>query len=361
MTLPQPKPGVLTTLTAIMAGAALMAIAANGLSAAPLHAMHGNASSAALTFLIATVCALTALLFWLPSARRRILAATASRDGRGLVTLCCAVALTAILIAAAVATRVPASVIYGVIPKGLILPAAASFAVLFTVVFILPGLAYRPYHPRLPAAPAVAGPPSKIDWDVRRLRSPALRLAVRALVLGYLALLALAFYAWQFAAVIPDADILGWNRRWVSVTIAVATLPFAMLVAKARLSGGAVDRASHLRAKVPVILGLLLFNGLLAVMLPERVLPLVTNALSNRPESARSYLITEAKARSGLRGCGARIVVHVAGPDSRTYGLCRMPADLSSRAEPGDTLLLFGRDGRFGMTYSRVALAAKGQ
>lgn len=155
---------------------------------------------------------------------------------------------------------------------------------------------------------------------------------------------------------LPDPAIIATNRRYLALSIALPTLAIAIPLWRIPITGTAQGREAHFRAKAPVILGLLLFNGLMAIGLRERALPIVANAVLGAREESRAVTVVEARPRSGLRGCGAKIVVLLDPGTGRHYDLCRMPKELAEKARPGDRLILHGRTAGYGLVLKAAAL-----
>lgn len=346
-----------TAVAAVMAGAGLFAIAARAMHAAVIHLATGNAASAVIVGVIALCCFLAALIFLMPSLLRRLIQAGEEPRHRPAIRLGAIVVLFTLLIAAKVTDRAAADRILGLVPHAALWPATLGVALLFTLAFILPGFAYSTGAAgasdpsRVPDTPRTE---SKLAWSVNNLRSPFLRRAVQALGIGYLALIVLAFYAWAFASVLPDPAILAANRKYLMVTILLPTLAMALPIWRAAITGDAKGTRTHLNVKAPIILGLLLFNGLMAVSLPERALPIVANLALGAHDERREVVVVEAKPRSGQRGCGAKIVVLLDRGTGREYDLCHMPRALAEKARPGDRLVLHGLSAGYGLVLERA-------
>lgn len=173
-----------TAVAAVLAGAALFAIAARGVGAGAIHLLRGHAGQAVIVGVLSAGCFLGALAFLLPGRLRRIIRAGEERRYRVPVTFAATVVLFTILIAAAVTDRASGERILGLVPPAALWPATLAFAALFTLAFILPGLAYRT-GPNLPAnTPEVPQPAPELAWSAKNFRSPLLRRTVLALVLG---------------------------------------------------------------------------------------------------------------------------------------------------------------------------------
>jgi len=350
---------IVTALAALMAGAALFAIAARGIWASVSHALTGNAGNALLVGLIAVACFLAALAFLVPGWFRRIIRTGEQRRYRMPVTFGASVVLLVIAFGAAVTDRASGDQISGLVPHKALLPATLAFAALFCLAFIVPGLAYR-MNPdgkaSLPDASRAPRPAPKLAWSVDNLGSPGLRRAVQASGLVYVALAGLAFYAWAFASVLPDPAIVEANRRFISLSILLPTLVIGLPLWRAPITGGAGGRLDHFKAKGPALLGLLMFNGLMAVNLPERALPILASWVMPGHVDSRAVTVVAAKPRSGQRGCGAKIVILLNPATGRQYDLCHMPHDVARKARPGDGLILHGTSAGFGLVLERATL-----
>ena len=350
---------MVTAVAAFLAGAGLFAIAARGARAGTIHFLTGNMASALIVGSLAFACFVAALTFLMPGRLRRVVRAGEQPRLRPLVRLGAICVLFVLLIGAAVTDRAAGERILGLVPHTALWPVALAFAILFTLAFILPGLAYRtdPVEPSpVPSVPRAPRPLPKLAWSVKDLRSPALRRVLQAAFWAYIALVGFAFYAWAFTSVLPDPSIIEANRKYIIVTILLSTLVMGLPIVRARLSDGARDRLTHFRVKVPIFLGLLMFNGLAAVNLPERALPIAANWVLGHREESREVLVVEAKPRSGQRGCGAKIVVLLTPETGRRYDLCHMPKSIAEAAHPGDTLLLQGQSAGYGLVLERATL-----
>lgn len=347
---------VITTATAIMAGLSLFWIATTGARAAAVHLWHGDIRPALLVGAIAALCLGASLIFLMPAQRRRIIAAGETPQYRQIVGFWASLILLAVLIGAAVLSKGTGDTVLGFVPRSVIFPASVGFALLFLVTFIFPGLAYR-----LSALPrtkprANPRPAPELSWSVTNVRSPALRIGLRVLASGYAVLLLLAFCFWQFAQVIPDPAILDANRSWFALSLLLVSLPLAIPILRAPITGDATTWTDHLRAKWAHVLGVVMFNGLIVLVLPERGLPILANAALGAGWETRPYTVVSAAAKSGLRGCGARIEILLNPATGRTYGLCGIPKGVAGQARPGDTLLVLGRSAGYGLVIKRVML-----
>lgn len=164
----------------------------------------------------------------------------------------------------------------------------------------------------------------------------------------------LAFCFWQFAQVIPDPAILDANRSWFALSLLLVSLPITIPILRAPITGDATTWTDHLRAKWAHVLGVVMFNGLIVLALPERGLPILANAALGASWETRPYMVISATAKSGLRGCGARIEILLNPATGRTYGLCGMPKIIAERARPGDTLNVLGKTSGYGLVIERV-------
>ena len=316
-------------------------------------------ASALIVGSLAFACFVAALTFLMPGRLRRVVRAGEQPRLRPLVRLGAICVLFVLLIGAAVTDRAAGERILGLVPHAALWPVALAFALLFTLAFILPGLAYRTdpaVTSPVPSVPRAPRPLPKLAWSVKDLRSPALRRVLQAAFWAYIALVGFAFYAWAFTSVLPDPSIIEANRKYIIVTILLSTLVMGLPIVRARLSDGARDRLTHFRVKVPIFLGLLMFNGLAAVNLPERALPIAANWVLGDREESREVLVVEAKPRSGQRGCGAKIVVLLTPETGRRYDLCHMPKPIAEAARPGDKLLLHGQSSGYGLVLERATL-----
>ena len=344
----------ITTATALMAGLALFAIAASGVRAVTSHLWYGNFRSALIVGTIAALCFAASLMFLMPGQRRRIIAAGEAPNYRPVVRLAASLVMFAVLIAAAVLERGAGDKTFGLVPRGLIFPASLAFAMLLLVTFIYPGLAYRlSDRPRTEPRPEPR-PAPEMALQAINLRSPVLRLGLRLLGIGYLVLVALAFYFWLFAKVIPHPAIIEANRSYFALSLLLLSLPIAIPVLRTPITGDGTAWTDHLRAKWAAMLGLVMFNSLIVLVLPERGLPILANAALGASLETRPYTVVSSKPKSGLKGCGAKMVILLNPETGRTYGLCGMSKAIAERAAPGDTLHVLGKTSGYGLVIQRV-------
>ncbi len=316
-------------------------------------------ASALIAGSLAFACFVAALTFLMPGRLRRVVRAGEQPRLRPLVRLGAICVLFVLLIGAAVTDRAAGERILGLVPHAALWPVALAFALLFTLAFILPGLAYRTdpaVTSPVPSVPKAPRPLPKLAWSVNDIRSPALRRVLQTAIWAYIALVGFAFYAWAFASVLPDPSILEANRKYLTGTILLSTLVMSLPLLRARLSDDTRDRLTHFRVKAPILLGLLMFNGLMAMSLPERALPIAANWVLGDREESREVLVVESKPRSGQRGCGTKIVVVLNPETGRRYDLCHMPKTIAEAARPGDKLLLHGQSSGYGLVLERATL-----
>ena len=284
---------MVTAVAAFLAGAGLFAIAARGIRAGTIHFLTGNMASALIVGSLAFACFVAALTFLMPGRLRRVVRAGEQPRLRTLVRLGAICVLFVLLIGAAVTDRAAGERILGLVPHAALWPVALAFALLFTLAFILPGLAYRTdpaVTSPVPSVPKAPRPLPKLAWSVNDIRSPALRRVLQTAIWAYIALVGFAFYAWAFASVLPDPSILEANRKYLTGTILLSTLVMSLPLLRARLSDDTRDRLTHFRVKAPILLGLLMFNGLMAMSLPERALPIAANWVLGRRTLQRRAL-----------------------------------------------------------------------
>ena len=169
---------MVTAVAAFLAGAGLFAIAARGIRAGTIHFLTGNMASALIVGSLAFACFVAALTFLMPGRLRRVVRAGEQPRLRTLVRLGAICVLFVLLIGAAVTDRAAGERILGLVPHAALWPVALAFALLFTLAFILPGLAYRTdpaVTSPVPSVPKAPRPLPKLAWSVNDIRSPALR------------------------------------------------------------------------------------------------------------------------------------------------------------------------------------------
>jgi hypothetical protein len=344
---------IITTTVAIITGAALFATACRGIWALSVHIQRGDTSSALSVGLLSLAAFLVSLAFLMPSVLRRMIELGGKPGYRGPISFGASLVLLAVLLACAGAERQPGNLMFGILTRASFAALVLTYSVLFLIVFIYPGYAY-PARQRGDALP-VQAPRPRIVNGLDHIKTPWLRGVIRVAALGYLALWGFAFYAFQFAQVIPEPVIVEANRRYLVWTVLLSLLPLGAFLAAAPISDGKTFM-DHVRAKWFLLLGIGLFNGFAFIDLPERGLPILANALFEAKLEVQSYQVISAKPKSGLRGCGARVVILLNPETGRSYGLCRVPIKIAERAKSGDMLDVLGRSAGFGLTIERFQL-----
>lgn len=320
-----------------MAGLSLFGIAATGARAVTSHLWYGDLRSALIVGTLAALCFAASLIFLMPGRLRRLIALRAGSFAQVFFAI---VVLFVVLVATAVVERGAGEKVLGLVPRGFIVPISATLSILFFVAFVFPGIAYPASIKN--KAPRPAGPAPKLVPVDNTLLSPWLRFALRALAIAHVALWGLAFWAWAFATVIPEPAIIEANRKYIVLTLLLSILPLGTFLALAPITNGST-RQDHLRVKLPVLLGLLLGNGLAAVVLPERVLPKVANAVLGASWETRPYAVVSSTAKSGLKGCRVKVVILLNPATGRKYDLCGVSKTIAERARPGATLNVLGK------------------
>jgi hypothetical protein len=343
---------LITTVVAIVTGAALFATACRGIWALSVHIQRGDTSSALSVGLLSIAAFVVSLLFLMPSALRHIIELGGKPGYRGPITFGASLVLFAVLLASAGAERQPGNLVFGILTRASFAALVLTYSVLFLIVFIYPGYAYPARQRDEPTVPA---PKPRIVQGLDHIKSPWLRGAIRITGIGYLMLLGFAFYAHQFAHVIPEPAIVEANRRYLILTCLLTLLPLGALLAAHPISDGST-LTDHFRAKVFPLLGIGLIHGLACIVLPERGLPIVANALLEAKLEIQSFQVTSAKPKSGLRGCGAKMVILLNPETGRNYDLCRVPVKIAERAKSGDLLDVLGKSSGFGLTIEGFKL-----
>lgn len=342
----------ITTAVASIAGIALFGIACRGVWALSVHIQRGDTPSTLLVGLLSLAAFLVSLVFLMPSAVRHMIELGGKPGYHGPVSFGASLVLFAVLLACAEAGRQPGNLVFGILSRASFAALVAVFSVLFLVLFIYPGFAYPARKRDEPTVPA---PKARLVEGLDHIKSPWLRGAIRITGTGYLVLLGFAFYAHQFAQVIPEPAIVEANRRYLVLTCFLTLLPWGALLAAHPISYGST-LTDHVRAKWFLLLSIGLVHGLACIALPERGLPIVANALLEAKLEIQSYQVISSKPKSGLRGCGAKVVILLNPEPGRNYDLCRVPVTIAERTKSGDMLDVIGKSAGFGMTIEGFKL-----
>jgi hypothetical protein len=296
---------------------------------------------------------LVSLAFLMPGVLRRMIELGGKPGYRGPISFGASLVLFAVLLASAGAERQPGNLVFGILARGSFAALVLAFSALFLVLFIYPGFAYPAR--RKGDAPPVQAPSLQVVKGLDHIKTPWMRGVIRVAAFGYLALWGFAFYVFQFANVIPEPAIVEANRRYLVLTTLLSLLPMGAFLAAAPISNGKTFM-DHVRAKWFLFLGFGLINGFAVMDVMERGLPIVANAVLGAKLEIRSYKVISAKPKSGLRGCGAKVVILLNPETDRSYDLCRMPQEIAERARSGDMLDVLGKSAGFGMTIERLQL-----
>lgn len=340
---------LLTASVSVVTGLALFGIAWAGVRVAIIHVLHGDPSRALIVGTMALVAFLTCLLFLMPSMLRQFVELGARPDLRGPIRFGASLVLLTLMVGYAVLLMRPEALLFGVLPRGALFPMTLIFAMLFCLVFIYPGLAYPKgvqVPPPRPKPQIVHGPPQL---------PPVLRGAFRTLIIANVLLGLFSAYAFLFGRVIPDPTIVEANREYLLLNAFLVSLPLGLHFAARPITQGRT-LIDHLRAKGPLLLSVIAVNGLVCLALPERGLPILANALCDAKPEARSYRVISARPMSGLKFCGAKVVIELDPETGRRFDLCHMPVNIAERAKPGDTLYFSGKSAGFGLMPERVML-----
>ena len=340
---------LLTASVSVITGLALFGIAWAGVRVAIIHVLHGDPSRALIVGTMALVAFLTCLLFLMPSMLRQFVERGARPDLLGPIRFGASLVLLTLLLGYAVLLMRPEALLFGVLPRGGLFSMTLIFAMLFCLVFIYPGLAYPKgiqAPPPRPKPQIVHAPPQL---------PPVLRGAFRTLIIANVLLGLFSAYAFLFGRVIPDPTIVEANREYLLLSAFLASLPLGLHIATRPITQGRT-LIDHLRAKGPLLLSVIAVNGLVCLALPERGLPILANALGDAKPEARSYRVISARPMSGLKFCGAKVVIELDPETGRRFDLCHMPVNIAERAKPGDTLYFSGKSAGFGLTPERVML-----
>lgn len=297
-------------------------------------AKDGNVARIAIT--LGYVALLAA--FVLPGLRRRILAATARPGARGPVIVLATIVLFFPILIPLVA----------VAPNGWPLAGTIGFAVAYAAVFIFPGYAYRPWHaPRSKGGVPVKGP----SWVIR---SPVLRRLGILWVVVFLGGLGLTIAGMLFIRAAPSP---GWLRTvWLTLplTTLVLAAPLLAIIRSMTWTGGTGGLDSPTGQRVMLIASGLLVCGLIAWQVQTKAFVWGWNRLTEAPIRAQAFTVLEAKPRSGLKGCGARIIARAQDRPEEKIDLCNYSRDFVASLKPGDTIATLARESRFGMSEIRL-------
>lgn len=344
---------LITKAVALITGLVLFGIACRGIWALSVHIQRGDASSALSVGVLSLAAFLVSLLFLMPSTLRHIIELDGKPGYRGPISFGASLVLFAVLLASAGVERQSGNLVLGLLPRSSFYAIVLTYCSLFLIVFIYPGFAYPARRQR--GAPPVPDPKPRIVQGLDHIKSPWLRGVIRVAALGYLALWGFAFYVFLSANVIPEPAIVEANRRYLVLTTLLSLLPVGAFLAAAPISDGKT-LPDHVRAKWFLFLGFGLITGFAVMDVTERGLPIVANAVLESKLEIRSYKVISAKPKSGLRGCGAKIVILLNPETGRSYDLCRVPIKIAERAKGGDMLDILGRSAGFGMTIERFQL-----
>lgn len=342
---------LLTATVSAVCGLALFGIAWAGVRAAIFHVLHGDLSKALIVGAMVLAAFLACLIFVMSGMLRQFVELSARPHLRGPIRFGASLVLLTLLLGSAVAQKRPEALLFGFLPRDALFPMTLIFAVLFCVVFIYPGLAY----PKgVKAPPRVVVPRPQIVNGPAYL-PPVLRGALRIVSFATLLLGLFAAYAFLLGRVIPDPEIIEANRKYLPLSALLASLPLCLLIATQPITNGRT-LIDHLRAKGPLVLVFVVINGLICIALPERGLPILANAVLDAKPETRSYRVVSAKPRSGLRFCGAKVVIELDPATGRRFDLCHMPVEIAKRAMPGDELYFHGKSAGFGLTPEGITL-----
>lgn len=344
---------IITTVVATITGLALIATAGTGLLALIVHSQRGDTSSALAVGLFSIAAFLVSLVFLLPSALRRMIELSGKPGYRGPITFATSLVLLAVLLASAVSVRASGNLVFGTIPRGTFYGIMLMYFALFLLLFVYPGFGFPARRQR--EAPPVHDHKPRVVQGFDHIKSPWLRRAITVTIVGHLVIWVFAFYALLFANVVPKPVIVETNRSYLVWTIILSIVPLSVLIAAQPIIGGQT-LMDHVRVKRLMLLGLGAANGAACIALPERGLPIIANAVLEAKLETQSYQVISAKAKSGLRGCGAKVVVLLNPETGRSYDLCRVPVNIAERAKSGDMLDVIGTSAGFGMTIEGFKL-----
>ena len=298
----------------------------------------GFTTFAAIAAPVYLVCA---SVFAVPTLRRAILRQTSRSGTRGLIAFLATLVLFLILF--------PAVMLIGS-RTGLAL--CLGFALLYTLAFILPGLAYRPYRQTAapPDQPLVEHPVR--PKDIARYRP----LALIALPLFFLGMIqAIAGMLFIAATPSPEWRAAGWF--WLPLTTALLFLPILPAILIRRYSGGSGGIDSPLGQRIVLLLGGLGVSILFAWQFQTKTLVWGWNKITGAAVGMQTFVVAKAEPRSGLRGCHARIIAFAKDRPEATFDLCNYPRTFVETLSPGDVLSATARTSYFGLSEIGLRVA----
>ena len=298
----------------------------------------GFTTFAAITASVYLVCA---GVFAMPTLRRVILRQTSRSGTRGLIVFLATLVLFLILFPVVILIRSR---------TGLAL--CLGFALLYTLAFILPGLAYRPYR-------QAATPPDQplVEHLVRPKNIARYRaLALIALPLFFLGMIQ-AIGGMLFIAAMPSPEWRAAGSFWLPLTTAVLFLPILPTILIRRCSGGSGGFDSPLGQRIVLLLGILGVSILFAWQFQTKTLVWGWNKITGAAVEMQTFVVAKAEPSSGLRGCHARIVAFAKDRPEAAFDLCNYPRAFVETLAPGDILTATARKSYFGLSEIGLHIA----
>lgn len=370
----------ITFLASVMAGLALLAIAAGGVSAGLIHGYSGNLPSLLVVLPITAAAFVLSLLFLLPGWAHRVRQSSRDRLTRVWLRFGAGLLLCVLTLAFLMAMVPQGGSVLGLWPRAWLPLTFAAFAPLFFMAFILPGFAYRvsdtqraaePVAEPVAASPAQirpqpasqpgpqpeVAPASPTDRTWPRLKpGPVLKVLIN-LTIG---LAAAAWLAILSVDVVPTAEGLDRLELPSRVAFLALTLPLLVLIATSPLSHGATA-AKRVVLKTFLIAMMAILGGLWGMALPPRIAPFVAEVLHGSEQGTLQYRVAANGTNSSRHGnCRASVTVIIDAASDRSFEVCRIPRALVEQLEPGQMIEFSGRMTDYGLIWESVRRPAEG-
>lgn len=331
---------IFVALASALAGICLLMASYADFRPVAIHIGNGDYGAAAFTGLVGVIMFFSALALLMPGWRGRL--AALAVDPLKLALLRFWALLIALILMGATVIAARAMTNDAVMLS--VFGAGAVLVCCFIGVYLIPGLALRPYLTAQPAKPVAWLVPQKIESRF-----------LRAVVLFAPMLWIVSIFVWMFAPVVPDQRLIAFlvQYGWL-VTLAVTALCLPAIMS-ARVAGSAEPRAAML-ARFKAVAGGAVAAGLFVATFALGTLPYGWNVIAQAPERVKIFIVKRVAAGTGGKGCRWNVNVVPEEPGAYSTTLCRVNNSVIGRAKPGDRLVLHGQIGPFGMTYNAATL-----